>query len=64
MVTGITECPGGVYIKNSSVSANAVSMALAAFMANTKVTFQVWNDDFWGGSGAQYCKVRAIKLSR
>ena len=62
--TGLPECGSGVYIKNSSVSDKAMSVALAAFMAKKPVYFQVWNNSarYWPGSSGSYCQVRAVRL--
>jgi len=66
MNTGLEACPQGVYIKNAEVAKGVVSAALAAYMSNQKVVFQVWDDEskFWNGSVNNYCKVRAIVLGR
>ncbi|QUJ67366.1 hypothetical protein KDD30_15210 [Photobacterium sp. GJ3] len=64
MPTGLTECPGGVYIKDSEYADRLLSMSMAAYVANQKVRFQVWNDAdrFWSGSNDNYCQLRSVQL--
>ena len=64
--TGLTQCPKGVYIKFSAFASQVNSTVLAAYMAQEKVAFQVWNDSarFWRGSGTPYCQVRAVIIRR
>ncbi|MDO6580649.1 hypothetical protein Q4491_04755 [Photobacterium sp. 2_MG-2023] len=66
MPTGLTECPGGVYIKDSDYADRLLSMAMAAYLAKQTVRFQVWNDAdrFWKGSSDNYCQLRSVQLRK
>ncbi|MGP0171776.1 hypothetical protein ACSVIJ_07820 [Pseudomonas sp. NCHU5208] len=60
--TGLTQCPNGVYIKDTENSSKAYSAALSAYVANKTVRVQVYDDQYWAGSSTPYCKVRAVFL--
>ncbi len=61
--TAVTNCENGVYISPASPGAgNMLNMALAAYMAQVNVSFQVEDTQPWPGGATNYCKARTVEL--
>lgn len=61
--TGLSECPNGVWISPSAPGYKTmVSFVLSAYLAQKKVSFQVYSDKVWGGSRNALCKVDAVRF--
>jgi hypothetical protein len=60
--TGNAKCPNGVWLTPTSTGFDTLlSFALAAYMADKKVYFGIYDDRLFTG-GADYCQVDSVRI--